>query len=75
MKLIHEESVPAITVVHAQMVLENSRGCSLTKELLATYFEQKLTSQIASLESSILSSMKMTAEFQNIADIDEGWIC
>ena len=71
MKLIHEENVPAITVVHAQMVLENSCGCSLTKETPAIYFEQKLTSQIASLESSILSSMKMSAEFQNIADIDE----
>ena len=43
----------------------------LQKETPAIYFEQKLTSQIASLESSILSSMKMSAEFQNIADIDE----
>ena len=32
MKLIHEENVPAITVVHAQMVLENSCGCSYKRD-------------------------------------------
>lgn len=71
MKLLHEEEVPFVTEVRAQMTIGNSCGCSHLKETPAIYFAQKLNNRIASLETSILGSMKMSAEFQNISDLDE----
>ena len=70
--LIHNKAVPSITEVHAQMLPGNSCGCHNGTEPPSIYFEQKLTNHISSLEASIFNSMKMSADFQNIKDIDEG---
>lgn len=70
--IIHNKALPSITEVHAQMIVNNSCGCHKVTESPSLYFEQKLTNYISSLEASIFNSMKMSADFQNITDIDEG---
>lgn len=70
--LIHGNNVEPLTLVTAAPVYHGSCGCSekVTPDILA--FQQLQNRKIASLESSILSSMRMSSSFSRITDLDEG---
>lgn len=72
LKLIHGKSVPAITQVSASPVFASSCGCQNNCRSDSLTFQQSLNRRIASLESSILGSMRMSAAFSRITDLDEG---
>lgn len=74
-KLIHllrAEQADSLTLVTSHMVCGNSCGCHSLPDSNSIFLEQKMMNRIDSLEESIFSSMKMSAAFQNITDIDEG---
>lgn len=72
LKLIHGESVPAVTEVPAQVVYSASCGCKTEHKVDILSFQQSLNHRIASLETSILSSMRMSAAFSHVTDLDDG---
>lgn len=69
---IHGENVSGNTQVSAQIVIGNSCGCQNQPQKNPIFFGHSLINRIQSLESSIFSSMRMSAAFQSITDIDEG---
>ncbi len=74
-KLIHAingEEIPENTLVPAEIVIGNSCGCREHSGKNPIFYNQSLVGQIASLEASILSSMRMSGSFQSITDIDDG---
>lgn len=56
----------------AEPLLRNSCGCTRSTNANAVFLTQALTSRIASLESSILSSMYMSSSLQHVTDLDAG---
>lgn len=70
--IMHGESIPPVTTENAQPLIRNSCGCQKCATTNPIFFTQKLTGRIVSLESSILDSMRMSAAFQHINDIDNG---
>lgn len=72
LKLIRREPVDALTFVTATPVFHRSCGCREKDAPDVFSFQQFQRRQIASLESSILSSMRMSAAFSLIKDLDEG---
>lgn len=70
--LMHGERIPSSTLVKAQPVIGNSCGCKKCSIPNSIFFTQKQTRHIMSLERSILDSMRMSAAFQHISDIDDG---
>lgn len=66
------ESVPDVTEVIAHPVYAASCGCKLSAVPDHLSFQQSLNRRIASLESSILSSMRMSAAFSRITDLFDG---
>lgn len=71
-KLIHNENVSSVTTILAEPIWKNSCGCQNVSDKNAVFFGQTLHNRIVSLESSILSSMRMSAAFQRVTDIDDG---
>lgn len=71
-KLIQKESVAPVTQVSAEPVFRGSCGCMNVPDLNPLYFHQALNRRIEALESSILSSMRMSAASQRITDLEEG---
>ncbi|MCI5873983.1 MAG: GGDEF domain-containing protein [Clostridiales bacterium] len=72
LKLIRKEPVDALTFVSAAPIYHSSCGCQEKSAPDVFSFQQLQSRQIASLESSILSSMRMSAAFSCIKDLDEG---
>ncbi len=72
MKMIHKQEIPASTTVYAEPVLGASCGCKAADQPNTILFDRKLMKRIEKLESSIIDSMRMAANFQGITDIDEG---
>lgn len=70
--LIHRKPDEPATKIRAHMVIANSCGCHCVQNKNAIFYEQKQRKHIDSLEAAIFSSMRMSAAFQNAADIDEG---
>lgn len=71
MQSINEKSIPKNRQVTANIMLGNSCGCRTKKDPNAIFFQQDLIDRISSLESSILGSMRMSAAFQGVTDIDD----
>lgn len=74
-QLIHRiqgAEIPPVTTVRAHAMIGNSCGCQKCSNPNPVFFAQKLTGRITNLENSILGSMRMSAAFQGISDIDEG---
>lgn len=70
--LIRGESIDAITFVSAQPLYRNSCGC-LKHEFTDLFpYQQLQHERIVSLEASILESMRMSASFSCIKDLEEG---
>ncbi len=72
LKLIRKEPVDALTLVSASPVYHRSCGCRESGIPDVLSFQQLLRGQIHSLERSILSSMRMSASFSRIEDLEEG---
>lgn len=72
LKLIRKEPVDALTFVSAAPVYHSSCGCQEKDAPDIFSFQQLQRKQIASLENSILGSMRMSAAFSRITDLDEG---
>lgn len=70
--LIRKESVPRQTIIPSQVILGDSCGCHNAPSHSSLFYEQRLLNRIDSLESSILSSMRMSAALQGVVDIDDG---
>lgn len=70
--LMQHEEVSAITEVSASPVYAASCGCKPTTQTDCIFFHQSLNRRIASLEASILTSMRMSAALQHISDLDDG---
>lgn len=72
LKLIHKEPIDALTFVSAAPIYHSSCGCQ-EKDIPDIFsFQQLQNKQIVSLESSILGSMRMSAAFSCIKNLDEG---
>lgn len=69
---IRKEPFPPKTTLQAEPVFRHSCGCVVEDSANPFLYNQSLTKRIDSIESSILSSMRMSAAFQRIQDIDEG---
>lgn len=65
-------AIPAVTQVTASIVYAGSCGCCDHSGRDVLTFQQSLNHRIASLESSILESMRMSAAASHIKDLDEG---
>lgn len=72
LKLIRGETVDSMTYIPAQTLYRSSCGCP--KEAFTDIFpyQQQQHARIASLESSILESMRMSASFSCIKNLDAG---
>ncbi|MGN0141811.1 MAG: GGDEF domain-containing protein [Roseburia sp.] len=70
--LMQQEEVPAVTEVSASPVYAASCGCEPKHQTDCLLFHQALTRRIESLETSILTSMRMSAALQHISDLDDG---
>ncbi|MDE6847675.1 MAG: GGDEF domain-containing protein [Lachnospiraceae bacterium] len=70
--LIRGGSLPPTTLLSAKPIIHNSCGCSSSENANSVFFVQELSSRIATLESSILGSMSMSASLQHITDLDYG---
>lgn len=70
--LIRGGDLPSITLLSAKPIIHNSCGCNFSENANSVFFARELSSRIAELESSILSSMKMSASLQHITDLDYG---
>lgn len=70
--LIHNENVPAAAKVTAAPIYASSCGCHNAVSADSLFFQQALNQRIASIESSILTSMQMSAALQRIKDLDDG---
>ncbi len=71
-KVIRNEEVPNKKIINAEIILGNSCGCKVNSHKNSIFYIQSLVRRINSVESSILSSMRMSAAVQNIVDIDDG---
>lgn len=71
LKLIQKEQIPAQTILDAQMVVSDSCGCHKAPAHSSLFYEQSLSARISALESSILNSMRLSAELQSMLDIDD----
>lgn len=72
LKLIHGETVDAMTYIPAQTLCRSSCGCPKVDFTDPFSYQQLQHERIVSLESSILESMRMSASFSCIKDLDEG---
>lgn len=72
LKKIDGKTIPAITPVSAHPVFGKSCGCKGIGNPDQLAFSQSLNRRIASLETSILSSMRMSAAFSRITDLEQG---
>ena len=70
--LIRGNDLPPTTLLSAKPLIHNSCGCKSSENTNAVFFMRELSSRIATLESSILSSMNMSASLQHITDLDYG---
>lgn len=71
-KLMRNEELPPRTIVQAHAVFGNSCGCHNFADANTISYNHSLNCRIDSMEASILISMRMSAAFQNIHDIDDG---
>lgn len=71
-RLIQGESIPDVTTVFAEVHIAGSCGCSYSRNVHPALFTDKLMRRIDNVESSIISSMRMSSGFSHIMDIDEG---
>lgn len=71
-RLIQNESIPDVTTVFAEPHIAGSCGCSYSRNTHPVLFTDKLMKRIDNVESSIISSMRMSADFSHITNIDEG---
>lgn len=69
---IRGKEMPFVTYLTAKPLFHNSCGCKSAEPSNSVFFMQELSSQITSLENSILGSMNMSAAFQHITDLDDG---
>lgn len=70
--LMQKETVPAVTNITAAPFFSASCGCPTQTVTDPLFFQHRLNERIGSLEDSILTSMRMSAAFQRISDLDEG---
>lgn len=60
------------TTVKANVILGGSCGCSYTHSDHILNYMKSLNNRISTLENSMFTSMKMSADFAHITDLDEG---
>ena len=72
LKKMKGEAIPMHTQVPAQVIIGDSCGCHANEVKNSIFYQRSLLDRIAGIESSIFSSMRMSAAFQNITDIDDG---
>lgn len=72
MKLIRKDSIPDRTSVFAEPVMGGSCGCSHSAPDNSILFVHQLLERIGTLERSIFTSMRMSADFSHATDIDDG---
>lgn len=65
-------SIPDVTCVNAAPVYAGSCGCKEETGRDVVAFQQSLNRRIASLESAILESIRMSAAASHITDLEEG---
>lgn len=70
--LIRGKNLPFVTYLTAKPIFHNSCGCKSVENTNSIFFMQELSARVATLESSILGSMNMSAALQNVTDLDEG---
>ncbi len=70
--LIQGQKIPDITHIKAQPIYAHSCGCDKQPQINPIFFAHTLNKRIEKLESSIFSSMSMSAAFQRIDNIDDG---
>ena len=72
LKQMRGETIPNRICVFAEPVMGGSCGCSYHMTVNPILFRQKLMDQIDDTKASILTSMRMSAAFSHVTDIDEG---
>ena len=71
-KKMKGEDISMHTQVPAQVVIGDSCGCHASEVKNSIFYQRSLLNRIDSIEQSIFTSMRMSAAFQNITDIDDG---
>ncbi len=71
-KKIKGENIPMHTQVPAHIVIGDSCGCCTANAKNSIFYQRALLNRIDGIEQSIFGSMRMSAAFQNITDIDDG---
>lgn len=66
------KSIEERTVVNAACCIRSTCGCPVSNSVSPLLYENRLRDRIEDLESSILDSMRMSAAFQHVNDIDDG---
>lgn len=64
--------IPPLTFVTSELIIGESCGCHTGKEKNTVTYNHSLSGHINMIENSIIESMRMSAAFQNIFDIDDG---
>lgn len=70
-KKIKGEDIPLHTQVPAHIIIGNSCGCHTSESKNSFFYQRALLNRIDGIEQSIFSSMRMSAAFQSITDIDD----
>ncbi len=71
-KKMKGEDIPMHTQVPAHVVIGDSCGCQAAESKNSIFYQRSLLNRIDDIEGSIFTSMRMSAAFQNITDIDDG---
>lgn len=67
-----DHDIPPLTFVTSDLIIGESCGCHEKKEKNTFVYNHSLSGHINMIENSIIESMRMSAAFQNILDIDDG---
>lgn len=71
-KQIKGEDIPMHTQIPAHVIIGDSCGCHSATVKNSIFYQRSLLNRIDDIEKSIFTSMRMSATFQNITDIDDG---
>lgn len=66
------DDTPRRTIVCAEPVIAGSCGCSFSRHTPSLVYQQNLSKKLADAEMSMVASMRMSAEFSHITDLDRG---
>lgn len=72
LKSVHGEEIPSRTCIFAEPYMAGSCGCNMENRINSIFHTDRLVKRISDVESSIFTSMRMSADFSHVDEVEEG---